>query len=142
MSRRELALPGAPHMLAPLRSVLVCLCALGAVLALPACSKKQASEGQEAAPSPLPKAEAERGMKACEAYVARLCACAETHPELAEDCTLAKARPQAFALNLELSATAGLESADQTAVKVEARKIAAGCFEADSKLDPEMCPRL
>lgn len=107
-----------------------------------ACSKKASSEQGETAPSPLPKAEAERGLKACESYVARLCACAESHPELAEDCTLAKARPQAFALNLELSATPGLAPAEQTAVKVEARKIAAACFEDESKLDPQLCPRL
>src|SRR5690606_20290519 len=91
--------------------------------------------------SPLPKAEAERGLQACNAYVARICACAESRPELAEECTLARARPQAFQLNLELSATPGLSDAEQTAVKVEARKIAAACFEDEARLDSTLCPR-
>lgn len=107
-----------------------------------ACSKKEASDSAAPAVSPLPKAEAERGLQACQAYVARLCACAESQPELAEECALARARPQAFQLNLDLSATPGLEGAEQKAVKVEARKIAAACFEDEARLDPETCPRL
>lgn len=107
-----------------------------------ACNKASDESSSQSAVSPLPKAEAERGMQACQVYVARVCSCAETHSEFEETCTLAKALPQAFQLNLDLSATPGLTGAEQSAVKVEARKIAAACFEDAAKLDEKVCPRL
>ena len=125
-----------------IRSVsLLALVLVPLALALGACSKKEDGNKAPAAASPLPKAEAERGLQACNAYVARLCACAESRPELAEECALAQSRPQAFQLNLELSATPGLSGAEHDAVKAEARKIAAACFEDEARLDPETCPR-
>lgn len=89
----------------------------------------------------IPKDEIERARKACLAYAKRLCTCAETHPELSEDCQLWRSQPQALELNLELSQATGLDDTEAKAVKVETRKIAAACFQADNKLDPVKCPR-
>lgn len=117
-------------------------CAALALLAMGACSKKSSDSGDRPAKiAPMPPAEIARAEQACESYVARVCACAETHPELARQCELAKASPGALQINLELLASDGLEIGEQKAVKVEARKIAAVCFEADGKLDVAMCPR-
>jgi len=109
-------------------------------LALGGCAK------EEAAPAPgkiegLAPVEVERGIKACDAYVARVCACAETRSEFAETCALAKASPTALQINLDLLASSGLKVVEQKAVKVEARKIVAACFAAESKLDVATCPR-
>jgi hypothetical protein len=120
------------------KTLVVLLVAVGAF----GCSKTPAEEeSRPARIEPLPKAEVERAQKACTTYVERVCACAETHPELSQQCELAKASPGALQINLDLLASVGLEVAEQKAVKVEARKIAAVCFEADGKLDVAMCPR-
>lgn len=114
-------------------------CAL--LLPMLSCNSKDGGNSSHSSASPLPKAEAERAIQACQAYVEQICACAETHPKFEETCTLAKALPQALQLNLDLSATPGLTVVEQSAVKVEARKIAAGCFQDASKLDESICPR-
>jgi len=120
------------------KTLVVLLVAAAAV----GCSKKSAEEeNRPARIEPLPKAEVERAQKACTTYVERVCACAEAHPELSQQCELAKASPGALQINLDLLASVGLEVAEQKAVKVEARKIAAVCFEADGKLDVAKCPR-
>jgi hypothetical protein len=112
------------------------------LLAIGACSKKSDDGGSSPARiAPMPPAEIARAEQACTSYVARVCACADTHPELTRQCELAKASPGALQINLELLQSDGLEIGEQKAVKVEARKIAAVCFEADGKLDAAMCPR-
>ena len=119
-------------------TILVLICAFGTL----GCSKESAGDRDRSSKiEALPKAEVERAQKACTAYVERVCACAESHPALSQQCELAKASPGALELNLTLLASDGLEIAEQKAVKVEARKIAAVCFESDGKLDVAMCPR-
>ncbi len=103
------------------------------------CSKEE-SKSEASSISPLPAKEVERGRKACEAYVARVCKCAETKPEMAEECALAKARPEAFDLNVGLAETPGLSDVEFQAVKLAAKKIAAACFEDTGKLDAAQCP--
>lgn len=112
--------------------------ALGIALSLSGCAKTQ-----EKAPriEGIPEAEVARAKKACDMYVARVCSCAEQHADMAETCALAKASPDALQINLDLLASTGLEIAEQKAVKVEARKIAAACFSSESKLDEQKCPR-
>lgn len=117
-----------------------------AVLALTllatACSK---DEAQTPAPKieGLPEAEVERARQACQAYVARLCACAETEPELESQCVMAKARPEALELNIAISqgGGAGLTKTDMAVVKQETRKIAAACLEAEGRIRAGGCPR-
>ena len=105
-----------------------------------ACAKESA---KEAAPlvEPLPAEEVTRGRKACEIYVARVCDCAKSQADMADECALSKARPEAFELNLKVIASKGLSKIEVQAAKAEARKIAAACFEADSKLAVSKCPR-
>ncbi|MCP4444017.1 MAG: hypothetical protein GY811_01565 [Myxococcales bacterium] len=106
------------------------------------CSKESSEgEGRPAKIKAMPAAEVQRAKMACEGYAARVCSCAEANPELVRKCDLAKASPGALQINLDLLASEGLEVAEQQAVKVEARRIAAVCFEADAKLDIVTCPR-
>jgi len=122
-----------------LRKTLIACCLPLAVLAS-GCAK-ESSESPKATVAAIPEEEVSRGRQACEAYVERVCACAEQHPDMAEECALSKARPKAFELNLELGTAPGLSKVELQAVKVEARKIVAGCFEADSRLADTKCPR-
>lgn len=118
----------------------LCLPAFAALLLAPACSKESAS-GSAPAVEALPKQEIERGRTACQAYVDRVCACARNHADMADECALSKARPEAFEINIELARASGLSKIELQAVKVEARKIVAACFEDEGRLDAEKCPR-
>lgn len=114
---------------------LACLTLSGA-----SCSK-ESEKAETSTVAPLPEEEVTRGHKACEAYVARVCECATAHADMAEECAMAKARPEAFQLNLDVLASEGLSAIELQASKAAARKIAAACFEADGRLDPTKCPR-
>jgi hypothetical protein len=117
------------------------LCALLLAFASASCSKESATS-EESKVDPLPTEEVTRGRKACDAYVLRVCECAKTHADMAEECALAKARPEAFQLNLDVAKSEGLSKVELQAGKLAARKIAAACFEADSRMDAAKCPRI
>jgi len=86
--------------------------------------------------------EAERGRKACASYVERVCACADGEATLAEDCELAKGRPEALDLALRaVASTQDRPDEDRWAIDDNARKIIQSCIEADLELDPQRCPR-
>jgi hypothetical protein len=92
---------------------------------------------------PMPEAEQARGVELCDRYVARLCACAERAPELADDCALARAQPEALGMHLALlrGAEGPLNPADRAVVEEHARAVIAACVRADGQLAPERCPR-
>jgi hypothetical protein len=106
---------------------------------LVACGR-DAREPAERAPAPLPAAEVERGRTACAAYVERVCRCAGGQADLASECELARSRPEALELTLEVLAARGAPG-DLGAAQLNARKIIKACLEADSRLDPASCPR-
>jgi len=107
-----------------------------------ACSNaEENSASTEKRIAPIPLAEAERAKIACDAYVARVCQCAETQPNLDTTCQLAKGIPQALQMNLDVAAARGLTILQQKAMKSSARKIAAKCFSNDAKLSLAECPR-
>lgn len=113
------------------------------IASLSACAK---SDSENAAPpegkvTAIPAAEAERAKKACENYIARLCQCAEQHPEMERECELAKGIPQALQINLDVVGAQGLTTLQQNAMKKAARQISDKCFSKDSKLDLQKCPR-
>lgn len=109
--------------------------------ALPGCSSH---DEPEAVAPPLPPnlspSELARGREACQTYADRVCQCATSQPDLATECDLAKARPDALAMT-----TAGLADKhgprDVAALRVSARQIIKACIEADARLDPATCPR-
>ncbi len=55
---------------------------------------------------------------------------------------MAKGIPQALQMSLDTASARGLDRLQQKALRETARKIAANCFEKDSKLDLQICPRL
>ena len=84
-----------------------------------------------------------QGMQLCQGYVRRVCRCAETDTSLAEDCELAKSRPDGLAMTVKF--LAGSEGPISTRERLEAeagaRKVIAACVRADASLDPKTCPR-
>jgi hypothetical protein len=113
------------------------------LVALAACDKKSGEPAGWTAPPVMEKVEQERGTRACDAYVARLCVCAEAQPALADQCRLARAQPDALATLLGMVNGAEGKLADRELREAQhaARKIIEDCFEKDAALDPATCPR-
>ena len=114
---------------------------LALALVLAACkSRGEAPPPPEAPPPVMPASEAKRGKDACHAFVAKVCACAETTPPLVEACKLA--RPLVDALDVALEVAANPESARRDALQANAtaRKIVKECIEETAKLPGAGCP--
>jgi hypothetical protein len=93
----------------------------------------------ERAPA-LSTAERALATDACGDYVRRLCACAETKPDLAATCRLKQAKPEAVALTLGVIDDPG-SSADSVArAKAELGKIVGKCIEEAAQLPALGCP--
>lgn len=54
-------------------------------------------------PGGMTEIEVKRGEDACKVYIDKICACAQTKPELAKQCELAKALPDAMHLSLAVA---------------------------------------
>jgi hypothetical protein len=110
------------------------------------CKKSEESQpaGQTNRPPEGPaitSGETELGKKACNGYVAQVCKCAETTPELKEECQMATARPQAFEMNARAAlATGDATTKDRTILIANARKIMSSCIEDSAALVKEGCP--
>lgn len=125
---------------------LVCaLCLAGVLWALASgCGR---SREDESAPEPLPaaisEAEEERGQAACEAYVERVCACAQAKPDnrdIEQACQLAPAKRSS--LNLVLRANRSSDNLeDRVKTGITAQRIMGSCISEQGKLDSLGCPR-
>jgi hypothetical protein len=106
-----------------------------------ACKKKA-----DAPPPPpnnepaLPAAELKRGEDACNAYVAKICACAETVPAMKDKCALAKALPEAIRVAIEVSMSKDSQGKDVKQAALSVRKTVAECIEETAKLPGLGCP--
>jgi hypothetical protein len=100
------------------------------------CKKEDEAPGR---PKPIGAQERQRGTDACTAYVARLCKCAESKPELAERCHLKKAKPEALKLALDVDDDPNAHPQDIFLAQESARQVIAKCIEENAALDLE-CP--
>ena len=112
-----------------------------AVSATVACKRGHDDAGPGAAPRPpaISSTERQLGTDACGDYVARLCACAATRPDLADTCKLKHAKPEALALALAVADDQS-SSADSVArARAEVGKIVARCIEEAAQLPTLGC---
>jgi len=113
--------------------------ALACGLLAAACSKSEPAPPAE--PPPLiPAVELQRAADACEGYVKRVCACAETVPALAEDCGLAKALPEAIDIAKHLASNPKADREDAAQAAGSVRKTVKQCVERTAKLATQGCP--
>jgi hypothetical protein len=104
---------------------------------------KQHSEPAPAATTArpvIPVSEVKRGQDACKAYVAKVCACAETVPAMKHDCELSRSYPEAMQVSLDVAATADSTRLDVLQANDSVRKIVKQCIEATAKLPGAGCP--
>lgn len=115
--------------------------AVALAMSVAGCGKKH--DRDEAAGPPkvtISPEEKKLATDACNDYVAKLCACAEKKPELAETCKLKHAKPEALALALGVVADPS-SSADSVArARSEVGKIVARCIEEAAQLPALGCP--
>lgn len=106
-----------------------------------ACAKKS-----EDAPPPtnnapaIPAAELKRGEDACNAYLAKACACAETVPAATERCEAAKAFPEVVRMGTELTMSTDSSAKDVKQAVMTIRKTIAECIQQTAQLPTLGCP--
>ncbi len=88
----------------------------------------------------LPPAELQRAADACNAYVTKVCACAETVAAAKEDCALAKALPEAVEVAKRLASNPKADQEDSIQAAGSVRKTERQCIEKTAKLPALGCP--
>jgi hypothetical protein len=118
-----------------------------AAFALTVACKKQEAKPHPAPLPQMPAEEVKRSEDACRIYVERVCACASAAgsggappADLAKQCELARALPEAVRIGLEVAASPDSkpEIAQQSYASV--RKTAKECIEQTAKLPSLGCP--
>jgi hypothetical protein len=108
---------------------------------LAACSKDSPPPpGPEQPPPVIPAIEVQRAVDACDAYVAKVCKCAETVAPAKERCDLARGLPEALEISKHLAANPKAEREDALAAGANIRKIVKQCVEQTAKLAELSCP--
>ncbi len=128
-----------------MRRAAACALLLAATLAA-GCDTKQKGDGGGKVTGErkdlMTPAEKKRGEEACNAYVARLCACAAARPDdaaLAERCELKQAKPEALGLLLGVIEDPKSSEDSMLRAHVEARKLIARCIEETVQLPTLGC---
>ena len=116
--------------------------ALALVVALVAASGCKKQEAKQAPPAvaTMPEAEVKRSQDACAQYVERVCACAEKVPDVAKQCELARALPEAVRIGLEVAASPDSKPDIVQQSYTSVRKTAKECIEQTAKLPALGCP--
>jgi hypothetical protein len=97
--------------------------------------------GSDVPPRPvMPASEIKRGQDACNAYVGKVCACAEASPAMKQPCVLARALPDAIQVGLDVAANPESSRRDVLQAHDSVRKIVKECIEETAKLPGAGCP--
>jgi hypothetical protein len=83
--------------------------------------------------------EVQRGQDACKVYVEHVCSCAAQKPELAKECDLAKALPQAIEISLSVAANPDSKPDIVEQSYANVRKTVGTCIEQTAKLPAAGC---
>jgi hypothetical protein len=103
------------------------------------CKAKKAPK-KEPPVAGLSETEVKRGEDACKLYVEKICACAATKPDLAQQCELAKSLPNA--MQIALSVAVNPESKPDVAKQSYdgVRQTISTCIQETAKLPSLGCP--
>jgi hypothetical protein len=104
------------------------------------CSKSTEPPPKPDQPPPaIPEAELKRAIDACDAYVAKVCKCAETEPKAKQPCDLAKGQPEAIAIAQRLAQNPRADREDSLQAADSIRKTTKSCIEQTAKLPDLGC---
>lgn len=105
-----------------------------------ACSKSEQAPPEDKPPELLPPAELQRADAACNEYIAKACACAETVAAAKEECTMSKMLPDAIAVAKRLAANPKADREDAIQAAGSVRKTVRECIEKTARLPSLGCP--
>jgi len=114
---------------------------LAIVVLCVACNKQA-----EDAPPPsnndsvVPDAELKRGQDACNAYLAKACACGETVPAAKDACAKASALPEALKMATEVTMSKDSNPKDVKQAAMTIRATIKSCIEQTAQLPALGCP--
>jgi hypothetical protein len=91
-------------------------------------------------PEAMPAAEVKRGQDACQAYVAKVCACADKLPAMKQPCALARALPDAITVAVDVAGNPESTRRDSRQSAASVRGIVKTCIEETAKLPAAGCP--
>jgi len=118
------------------KSLALVLAMTAALAATTACAKKQKPAKQKPV-SALTDVELKRGEDACKTYIDKVCACAQSKPDktdLAQQCQLAKALPEAMQIALSVATHPDTKPDVANQSFDSARQTIGTCIEETAKL--------
>ena len=110
------------------------------ILVVVACSTKPEPPPAPAKAPAMSVEEVQRSRDACNAYVEKVCACADKVEAAKPACGLAKALPDAVRLGLEVAASPDSTRDDVLQSQASVRKTVKECIEDTAKLPALGCP--
>jgi hypothetical protein len=87
----------------------------------------------------MPAVELKRGQDACNAYVAKVCACVATQSTMRRQCELARALPDALQVSVDVALNPESSRRDVVQAQHSVRTIAKECIEETAKLVAAGC---
>jgi hypothetical protein len=109
------------------------------LLAAAGCKKQEHKKTETPVPT-MSDTEIKRGQDACKIYVDRVCGCATAKPDLAKECELARALPDALRIGLEVAASPDSKPDIVEQSYASVRKTVANCIDSTNKLVSAGCP--
>jgi hypothetical protein len=120
-----------------LRAAAIVLAALATVAS---CKKTSPREAAPEKVEPMSADEVKRSQDACQAYVDRACACAQTVPAVERQCQLARAAPDAVRVALDFATSPDSKPDIVRRSYASVRKTVKSCIEETAKLPAAGCP--
>ena len=115
------------------------LALVASLLAVMGCKTKEHAPKKQKPVAAMTDVEIQRGEDACKAYVDKICGCAQTKPDLAGACQLAKAMPEAMQLSLAVAANPDSKPDIVEQSYDSAKKTIANCIQETAKLPTLGC---
>ena len=109
------------------------------VLLLGGCKAKESKQHPVKQVKEMSAMEIQRGQDACKVYVEKVCACAAQKPELAKQCELSKALPQAIEISLSVANNPDSKKDIVEQSYANVRKTVGNCIEETAKLPAAGC---
>ena len=109
------------------------------VLLVAGCKAKESKHHPVKQVRDMSAMEIQRGQDACKVYVEKVCACAAQKPDLAKQCELSKALPQAMEISLSVANNpdSNQDMVEQSYANV--RKTVGNCIQETAKLPAAGC---
>jgi hypothetical protein len=108
-------------------------------LLLTGCKAKESKQHSVKQVKEMSAMEIQRGQDACRVYVEKVCACATSKPDLAKQCELSKALPQAIEISLSVANNPDSKPDIVQQSYANVRKTIGNCIQETARLPAAGC---